>query len=235
VPFQTSVPREILQWHITTLIVLSTVLVYVGLEVSAIAALRFSSENFFHSMASSIGNQQIGTTQSGLPSQIGDVLIRHDQIFLDQVGHASWERTQKLHHDIIILLSDQQPNIAAEFQKKIQQLEGDKWKLQVSLGNLERENAKLRATIGAVDEEMQDLHVGLKDLGLRLAQAYKFRQGSKEEIRSQFRMKGVHNPTTERLMSSTAFLDEVAELLGPRRSERLGSKTSKSPVTEISQ
>jgi hypothetical protein len=187
-------------------------------------------------MASPIGNQQVGTTQSGvLSSQINDILIRHDHIFLDQVGHASWERTQKLQQDIIILLSHQQPNIAAEFQKRIQQLEADKWKLQISLGNLERENAGLRATRGTVEEEMRDLHVGLKDLGLRLAQAYKFRQGSKEEIRSQFRLKGVHSPTAERLVASTAFLDEVAELLAPRRSERLGSKTSKSPFTEMSQ
>jgi hypothetical protein len=187
-------------------------------------------------MASSIGNQQVGTTQSGvLSSQINDILIRHDHIFLDQVGHASWERTQKLEQDIIILLSHQQPNIAAEFQKRIQQLEADKWKLQISLGHLDRENAKLRATRGAIEEEMRDLHVGLKDLGLRLAQAYKFRQGSKEEIQSQFRLKGVHSPTTERLVASTAFLDEVAELLAPRRSERLGSKTSKSPFTEMPQ
>src|SRR3954470_20857282 len=114
-------------------------------------------------MTSSINNQENRTEHTGLfSSDISDVFLRHDQDFLDHVAHVQWERSCNLQRDIAVLLSHQNPSIALEFQKRIQQLEVDKHKLQGALGNFERENTKLRVARGAAEEEIHRLHVCLE-------------------------------------------------------------------------
>lgn len=137
-------------------------------------------------------------------------------------------RTQLFRQSLHTLIGQMSP---VELQRRMQALEGENWRLRLTLTKLEHDQGKLQAFSGRAGQWEGELLAALNEAALHLAQAYKLRPGTEGEISDQFKAKGIQETTIRLILERTNFLQGVDHFIRPRRSDRL-SKSSKSPDGE---
>ena len=162
---------------------------------------------------------------SVLQSQTSAILNQQDRIFHQRVVSASQERIQNVQH-VLDTLMQKQHSSTHDLQKKIHELEDDKRKLHAAHHYLKQECCRLQADQKTLQRENEELGVDLNELGLRLAQAWKFRHGLQDQVQKQFEAKGLRDLTIQRLFSTGGFFEELEHVLHPRRSERRSTQMS---------
>jgi hypothetical protein len=170
------------------------------------------------------------TKPNALTHKILDIVRQHqaDQVALTE-HHAQVSRdiASLLGQNITAILAQQL--FATDLEQRVQQLEADKVNLQNTVANLQRERVRLQDVIGEAENERDLSRFSLSEVALHLARLCNLQTGSEDELRVQFRMKGLQDTAIDQIIGSTGFLEEVGRFAGPRLSRRLGLKDSRSP------
>ncbi|KAK5189229.1 hypothetical protein LTR72_011778 [Exophiala xenobiotica] len=139
------------------------------------------------------------------------------------------QRTQTLRQNIHSVL--RQYGGPKDMERRIEALEGENRKLNDTVVNTDHDKYRLRKMLSAVEGNRAKLQMSLNEVGLLLAQAYRFRNAAEDEVQSQLRARGISERTIGLLVGNAEFMQQLAYYTAPRRSERL-LKSSKLPETE---
>ncbi len=139
------------------------------------------------------------------------------------------QRTQTLRQNIHSVL--RQYGGPTDVERRIEALEGENRQLNDTVVNTDHDKYRLRKMLSAVEGNRAELQMSLNEVGLLLAQAYRFRNAAEDEVQSQLRVRGISEKTIGRLVGNAEFMQQLAYYTAPRRSERL-LKSSKFPERE---
>ncbi|KAK5188166.1 hypothetical protein LTR92_011719, partial [Exophiala xenobiotica] len=118
-----------------------------------------------------------------------------------------------------------------DMERRIEAMKGENRKLKDTVVNTDHDNYRLRKTLSAVEKNCAELQTSLNEVGLLLAQAYRFRNATEDEVQNQLRARGITETTIGLLVGNGEFIQQLAYYTAPRRSERL-LKSSKFPERE---
>lgn len=151
-------------------------------------------------------------------------LLEIDRVWNDQVLYANQQRKQHIQQSVTEFLQKHQQTLHNAY-RKIDGIDQEKQRLQQQVSALTRKDPECMMvhTYGAnnIDELIVDVH----QLGLRLAQAWNLRAGTRDDIESQFKARGLESGTVQRMCNTAGFWEDLEQQLAPRRSERLQTAT----------
>ncbi|KAJ9493258.1 hypothetical protein H2202_011283 [Exophiala xenobiotica] len=139
------------------------------------------------------------------------------------------QKTQILRQNIHSIL--RQYGGPKDMERRIEAIERENRKLKDTVVNTDHDNYRLRKTLSAEERNCAELQTSLNEVGLLLAQAYRFRNATEDEVQNQLRARGITETTIGLLVGNGEFIQQLAYYTAPRRSERL-LKSSKFPERE---
>lgn len=153
-------------------------------------------------------------------------LTEIDRVWNEQVQYLNQQRHQRIQQALAALVQSQE-RATLDLRQNLYTLSQENKNLREQL-NRNGEDAASAPRRGKSERvELDELWLVVHQIGLRLAHAWNLRANTRDEIKGQFRAKGLQYQIVEMMCNAPGFWEELEEQLLPRRSGRLHAPPNK--------